>query len=386
MSCLALVYTDSLSLRFLKGQCEFWKQNKYEVHVFCANSDILQDFGITNDVMTWGLSFSRHPTAIRQHLKSVYELTCFFKKIRPTIVHANTPIAAFLAMIAAQNAKVPIRIYEMHGLPLETALFPKKEIYFSAEKISCLLANHVITVSQSLRDLVIQKKIVAPTKVSVMHHGSCNGIDTAVEFNPALIDNTTIITLKNELFGNISGPVVGFVGRLSPEKGIQELYQAWMIVERHFPSAKLLIVGSLDSRQSISPYLQTLLKTTSSIVWVEWKQDVAYYFSLIDFLVLPSHREGLGNVVLEAAAMKKPAVVSNVTGLKDAVVENQTGIFFKKGSVDELAAQMMFYLQNKHIVETHGHAAQARVKTFFSPTNVWTSKLALYRRLEHEMK
>jgi glycosyltransferase involved in cell wall biosynthesis len=101
----------------------------------------------------------------------------------------------------------------------------------------------------------------------------------------------------------------------------------------------------------------------------------------MDFLVLPSYREGLGNVVLEAAAMNKPAIVCNVTGLQDAVIGNRTGIFCQSRSADDLAEKIKYYLQNLAIVQLHGKAARKRVQTDFVPLDVWNAKRALYRRL-----
>jgi glycosyltransferase involved in cell wall biosynthesis len=97
--------------------------------------------------------------------------------------------------------------------------------------------------------------------------------------------------------------------------------------------------------------------------------------------VLPSRREGLGNVVLEAAAMQKPAIVTKVTGLKSTIVENETGLFTEPQSISDLVQKIIYYIQNQDIIKYHGMAAQKRVIADFKPEDVWQSKLRHYQHL-----
>ena len=374
-------FTVPISLCFLENQSSFWNINNYKLHVISAEErGLLEEFCQKNGVSTYAVSFSRDKDLFNS-LSNLRTLFSYFKRQQPTIVHGNTPKAAFLSMIAARLVHVPVRVYEMHGLPLETAPWPWKIFYWGIEKITCALATHVIAVSPSLRKSAIKKRLVSASKISVMHFGSCNGIDAIQKFNPDFIDFQKVENLRKKWNLNSAQPIIGFVGRLTPDKGIQELYDAWRRVKQVISTAKLLIVGDCDERQPISKRLLLQLKNDSSIVCLNHQSDISSVYALIDFLVLPSHREGLGNVVLEAAAMGKPSVVSRVTGLKDAVIEHQTGIFCKPKSSQDLAKKLIFYLQNPEIVKQHGKTAQFRVRKQFSPQDVWHAKLMLYRRL-----
>ncbi|HAK76711.1 MAG TPA: hypothetical protein DCM71_07330 [Runella sp.] len=374
-------FTVPISLCFLENQSSFWNINQYNLHVLSSeHRGLLKEFGQKNSLTTFAIPFTRNKDILNS-LSNVRVLYAYFREHYPTLVHGNTPKAAFLSMMAATFARVPVRVYEMHGLPLETARWPWKLFYWGIEKMTCSLATHVIAVSPSLRQSVIQKRLISAEKISVMHHGSCNGVDAKQKFNPACIDVQKVENLRKKWNLHPSQPIVGFVGRLTPDKGIQELYDAWQWVKQVVPAAKLLMVGDCDDRQPISQRLLSQLEHDASIVHINHQSDIASVYALIDFLVLPSYREGLGNVVLEAAAMGKPAVVSNVTGLKDAVDDNRTGTFCTPRSAQDLAAKMITYLQNPPLVQQHGQAAQLRVRKRFVPEDVWHAKLMLYRRL-----
>ncbi|AXE19402.1 hypothetical protein DR864_17460 [Runella rosea] len=374
-------FTTPTSLLFLEGQTHFWQQNGYKVHVLTSGSDELSRFGTLNNVPTSSISFCRAPFSIIKDFKSCFQLVHFFQKLKPLIVHGNTPKAALLTMITARVTNIPIRIYEMHGLPLETAGWGMKIFYFVAEKICCRLATHVIAVSPSLRKVVITKRLVVPSKISVMHNGSCNGIDAMLKFNPSFINTQEVEALKIKYGIAPNQAVVGFVGRLTKDKGVIELYKAWQKVKQRFPTAMLLVIGSVDERVPLSNKWLEKLAADKTIVCTGEVKNMASHYALMDFMVLPSHREGLGNVVLEAAAMKKPAIVSYVTGLKDTILKNHTGLFCQARSADDLMLKILYYLENKPIAEAHGIAARAWVIQHFCPVDVWKEKLQLYQRL-----
>ncbi|RDB03732.1 glycosyltransferase [Runella aurantiaca] len=377
-------FTMPMSLLFLEGQTYFWQQNSYKVHVLTSGSDELSRFGTLNNVSTSSISFCRAPFSIIKDLKSCFQLIHFFQKIKPLFAHGNTPKAALLTMITARITNIPIRIYEMHGLPLETANWRMKIVYFLAEKICCRLATHVIAVSPSLRKVVITKGLIVPSKISVMHNGSCNGIDAMLKFNPSFTNIQEVEALKTKYGIAPNQSVVGFVGRLTKEKGVIELYEAWQKVKQRFPTAMLLVIGSVDERVPLSNKWLDKLAADETIVCAGEVKNMASHYALMDFMVLPSHREGLGNVVLEAAAMKKPSIVSYVTGLKDAILKNHTGLFCQAHSADDLMLKIIYYLENKPTMEAHGIAARTWVIQHFCPVDVWEAKLQLYQRLVAE--
>lgn len=380
-------FTVPMSLCFLEGQIQFWQENGYELHVLTSfpsakplQEDDLEIFGLQNGVKTYSISFQRNK-AIWQSIINLEQLIRYFSETKPRVAHGNTPKAAFLTMIAARLKSIPVRIYEMHGLPLETADLKGKVGWWLIEKMTCLFATHVIAVSSSLKQSVIQKGLVSAAKISIVHNGSCNGVDAKNKFNPEKIDPQAIDSLQQKYQLAKNQPIIGFVGRLTRDKGIQELYDAWQKVKQAHPQAKLLFIGGEDERKKLPKKLMDELGKDPSIIQAGQQKNIAEYYAMMNFLVLPSYREGFPNVVLEAAAMGKPAIVSNATGLKDAIIENQTGLFCQPRSAHDLAEKIKYYLQNPNIVCLHGEAARQRVQTDFLPLDVWMAKRSLYQRL-----
>lgn len=373
-------FSVPLSLRFMEGQADFWQRQGFELHILTDSGPEIDQFIAQNNTVHHIVPFKRS-LSITNAVYCLWLSVCYFKKHKPIVVHGNTPKAALITMAAGWLTGVPVRVYEMHGLPLETV---KKQYYFIfwlAEKITCSLATTVIAVSESLRQAAIEKSIVCSSKINVNHNGSCNGVDAQKVFNIALIDTESVQKLRHSLGISVVNSVVGFVGRITFEKGIRELYEAWQIVKIQFPEAKLLLVGGFDKRQKPSNDWIKKLTNDATIYCVGHVENVADYYALIDFLVLPSHREGLGNVILEAAAMQKPAIVTKVTGLKSAIIENETGLFSNPKSVADLAQKIIYYIENQDVVIAHGIAAQRRVINDFRPEDVWQSKLNHYQGL-----
>lgn len=378
-------FTVPMSLCFLEGQAQFWQENGYELHVLTSTNNEhqktdLESFGLRNGVYTLSIPFQRKIT-IWKDWKNLWLLIRYFKKSKPFIVHGNTPKAAFITMLAAQFNRVPIRIYEMRGLPLETASFWGVIGWKIIEKISCCCATYVIAASPSLRQIAIQNKLVSESKISFVHNGSSNGVDAKGKFNPEKTDKLAIESLYQKHYLPQNQPIIGFVGRLTHDKGIQELYDAWQRVRQAYPNAKLLLIGGEDERKKPAKKLMDKIGNDPTIIQAGEQKNMAEYYAIMNFLVLPSYREGFPNVVLEAAAMGKPAIVSNATGLKDAIIENQTGIFCQPRSAHDLAEKINYYLQNPNIVHLHGEAARQRVQSDFIPSDVWIAKRLLYQRL-----
>jgi glycosyltransferase involved in cell wall biosynthesis len=114
-------------------------------------------------------------------------------------------------------------------------------------------------------------------------------------------------------------------------------------------------------------------------------EDTAPYYALMDILVLPSHREGFPNVVLEAHASGKPVVAARATGVVDAVVDGKTGLLFPVGDAAALADALARLLTDKTLASELGLAGQERIKREFRQERIWEALCKEYvRRLKVE--
>ena len=120
--------------------------------------------------------------------------------------------------------------------------------------------------------------------------------------------------------------VFSFAARLTADKGINELLAAFQQIEQKYPDVKLLIMGGNDNVDSLDQDLLAYAKNSSQIIFTGRVNNVEEYYAASDVFVAPSYREGFGLVVIEAAAMGLPAIVSNVPGQVDAIEEGKTGL------------------------------------------------------------
>jgi len=105
-------------------------------------------------------------------------------------------------------------------------------------------------------------------------------------------------------------------------------------------------------------------------------ENTAPFYAMADVVVLPSHREGLPTVVLEAQAAGKPVVGASATGIVDLIIDGETGLLFPAGDVAALAEALSRMITDKALASELGHAGQERVKHEFQQQQIWEG---LYR-------
>jgi glycosyltransferase involved in cell wall biosynthesis len=213
-------------------------------------------------------------------------------------------------------------------------------------------------------------------KLTVFGQGSINGVDGIGGFCPAKHDRPQ----RRQLLGLGEGYlVIGFVGRLARDKGISELLSAWLTIREEFPNAYLAIAGSADERDPAPSEAIARLRADDRVRLLGWRKNTIDVYASLDIIVLPTYREGLPTVILEAAAMLVPAVASRCVGCVDAVVDGVTGLLVPPGDPVALADAIRTYLGNPDLRHQHGVNARARVLTDFRPEDVWEATLRTYQ-------
>lgn len=178
-------------------------------------------------------------------LVSLWRLWRALRRLRPDITDCGTPKAGLLGGLAAVLAGVPCRIYTLHGLRLETTTGMKRKILVWAEWIACRCAHRVICVSQSLRQRAIDLGLVESAKTLVLANGTCHGVE--VERFAGTAENMARAgELRRELNLPKDSLVIGFVGRLTRDKGIPELMEAYWDLRSDLRELRLLLVGDFE--------------------------------------------------------------------------------------------------------------------------------------------
>jgi len=295
---------------------------------------------------------------------SLWRLWRLFRRTRPDLVVAGTPKAGLLGTLAARLAGVPHVVYTMHGLRLETALGLKLKVLKIAERVACHSANLVHCVSPSLRARAIELGLVQPDKAVVVGSGSCRGVEVD-RFHASLASRQKASDLRLKLGIPQDAPVIGFVGRFTRDKGIAELYQAFISLREHHPNLRLLLVGDFEAGDPIAADIRRAIEGDAAVIRTGFVADVASYFHIMEICVLPTYREGFPGVPLEAQAAGIPVVTTQATGAIDSVLDGQTGLIVPVGDAIALSAAMDRLLDDPSLRKRMGEAGRAWVDAVF---------------------
>ena len=378
---LVHVMTVPQTFVLLTGQATFMQQQGFALTAVASDGPYAPVFAAQEGVEVVPVDMPRRITPLAD-LRALRQLVAVLRARRPSIVHAHTPKGGLLGMLAAWIALVPVRIYHVRGLPLETATGVTRLLLRISERVSCTLAHRVFCVSHSLRDRIVEMGLVASEKVLVPHAGSGNGVDAAGAYNPDRMDHNTRDTCRREWGVPLDAPLVAFVGRIGREKGIVELVEAWALVRLAVPTAHLVLAGPVDNaRDSLPTRVMDALRNDPRVHLLGHLKDARAVYATADLVAHPSHREGFPNVPLEAAAMGRPVVTTLATGCRDAVMDGVTGALVHVGDVQALAAALQRYLASPELREEHGAAGRARALREYEPQRIWASYLAEYHRL-----
>jgi glycosyltransferase involved in cell wall biosynthesis len=374
------VTTVPMSLIFLTGQVGYMRQRGYAVHALCSPGEGLDASGRVHGMPVRTVEMPRRISPLRD-LRAVVQLALEVRRLRPAVVHAHTPKGGLLGMIAAWMTGVPVRIYHMRGLPLQTATGWRRRLLSWTERVSCALAHRVICVSHSLREVAIAEGLCPPDKVRVLLGGSGNGVDAAGRFDPAALAPDTRRRVRERLGIPEDAVVVGFVGRLVRDKGIVELAGAWQRLREEHPQVHLLVVGPWEPQDPVPAELRRALEDDARVhlTGADWETPPLY--AAMDLVALPTYREGFPNVPLEAASMELPVVATRVHGCVDAVRDGATGTLVPARDAAALARAVGAYVGDAGLRRAHGRAGRARVLREFRREAIWQALAAEYEAL-----
>ena len=307
-----------MSLNFFKGQIGKLSKD-FDITLISSPDTELEKIADSERVKYSAIHMKRD-IAIKDDVLSLLRFLWLFIRQRPDIIHCNTPKGSLLGLITGYITRVPVRIYYVHGLRYEGATGKKRQLLVTLEKLNCFCATHIIAVSQGVKQK-LQDKLTSK-KVSVIHHGSANGM-LVEEFLTENYDDYAI----RESYGITKRDFVfGFVGRLVTDKGINELVHAFNMLEQE--NIKLVLVGMYEPElDPLSQETLDIIKINPNIIEVGFQTDVKKFLAIMDLFVSPSYREGFGLSVLEANLMKVPVLVTSITGYSEIVQEGKNGFF-----------------------------------------------------------
>ena len=355
--------TSSVSVGFFDGQLRDL-QGRGWICTVAASPDIqgqLDSFSATEGVAAVPLQMEREISLVKD-LRSLWLALRILAKTRPAIVIAGTPKAGLILSLAGAITRVPLRVYALYGLRLETATGLRRVLLTLTEKISMASAHKVLCVSPSLRDRVLELRLTKADKLAVNGRGSVNGV--------AIPEGIERLASDRQ--------VIGFVGRLTRDKGVEHLVDAFNQIKEEFPDAQLLLIGGPDTADALPASTLRKIHEDPRIQSVGRVPDLSPYYRQMTVFVLPSLREGLPTVLLEAAAHAVPVIASDATGAKDGVVDGETGWLVATGDASSIADALRRCFTAPESALAMGFAGREWVSRNYSRAGVWQDKHEFY--------
>lgn len=293
----------------------------------------------------------------------IWRMYQIFKREKFDIVQYATPNASLYASIAGKMAGVKNRLYAHWGsryMGYEGGL--GRWIFKTFEKITCRNSSVIETESFSLREYSIKDGLYSKERSSVIWNGSACGVK---------IENYDI-GMREEWRKKIRAQynipedsvVFGWCGRITRDKGHNELFEAFKQLNKINKKARLLMVGFYDNVESIDKELYKWAMECNEVIFTGPipREQVPEMYSAMDVFCSLSYREGFGLVVIEAAAMKLPGIVTDVPGQIDTIVNGKTGVLVPAKDITHVVEAMQFYINNYNRLIEMGDNARRDVE------------------------
>jgi len=360
---------------FLVDQMKFLVKSGWEVHlVTSAGRDldlIRQNLNGTEGITLHEIQMERRPS-VRQDMVAMLDWVRLLRALRPDVIVVGTPKAGLLGILAAKWAGIKNRVYLVHGLRLEGMLGLRVVVASFAEWVACTAATQVVSVSSSLKTAMVNRHLVKSRKCRVIQRGSANGVDLVKFYPPSPEDR---VRARFDFGLRANSQVIGFAGRLTTDKGICDLLVAMQLVRSNFPEAHLLVAGAEDATTPL-PKSTSRLLDAPGIIELGHFEDMPKFFHALDIFCLPSYREGMPTVNLEASASGIAVVTTPATGCIDSIIDGETGRLSPLRDPDGLAQVLCQLLGQPSLSARMGSSGRVWAESHFGQSSVWEAQLA----------
>ena len=362
------------SLGFLEEVVLRLKKDGYETMIVTSPGKELDDFKQRNpQEKTIEVPMERHISLIKD-LKSLWRLVQVMREEKPYMVHSMTPKAGLITMIAAWLTGVPVRIHTFTGLVWPTTTGLKRKVLMATDWITCACATYIIPEGQGVLDDLKNHK-VCRKPMKVLGYGNVKGVDME-RFNPARF---AVVKKDESKFRFI------FVGRIVGDKGINELVEAFVRLNKEYPNTLLKLVGKYES--NLDPVNPETLKVIEEHPYIDacgprYGDDLLVEYMKSDCFVMPSYREGFPNTVMEAGAMGLPSVVTDINGSREIIIHGENGLIVPSKNADALYEAMKQMVKDTSAREKMIVNARSLINSRFEKSFVQGCLIEFYKDIQ----
>ena len=347
----------------------------YDVTFICDTDESL--FSYTNEHIHYCPIKMKRGFSI-DGISVIYQFYKIFKREKFDIVQYSTRNAATYGSIAAKLVGIKCRLYCQWGMMFIALKGLKRALLKWDEKLIVSLSTVVESESYSMYEMAIKHGIYKPEKASVIWNGSACGVN----INNYDLSKREIWKKEVRAKYNIpeDGVVFGWCGRITRDKGHNELFEAFRELNNVNKNARLLMVGPYDNVETINPEIFKWAQKCKEVIFTGPVPAslVPEMYSAMDLFCSLSYREGFGLVVIEAAAMQVPGIVSDALGQRDTIVHMKTGYSVATYSVNDVVQAMKYFLDNPEKIVEMGANARRDVEEKYEQKELF-KRLAAHR-------
>lgn len=373
---IAQVATSGVSVMLLLlDQIKALEADGHNVVAVCAPGPWVQNVRGAG-VKVEAVAMEREIAPLRD-IRSTGALARLFREHKFDVVHTHTPKAGLIGPLAARLAGVPHVVHTIHGLLFHDRM-PRlhQSVFWIPEKITATFCHRLLSQSREDVERAVRSRLCSRKKIAYLG----NGIDVA-RFAPQADYNRT--EKLREVGLEAADFVVGSVGRLVKEKGFMELFAAAEILTARYPRIKFVVIGprEVDQNDALDSSFMDDLQRRGVVRFVSWCDDMRPWYAAMDVFVLPSYREGIPRACMEAAAMMRPVVASDIRGCREAVLDGDTGLLVPPRDVEGLVGAIERLHEDRNMRARMGERARQHIVEKFNNKDVCRRLCEFYARL-----
>jgi glycosyltransferase involved in cell wall biosynthesis len=350
-------------------------RSKFQITVICSNlrtSDFDADI---DDMKSLGIVVvilqMRREISLSSDFSQLFWLVRYFLNHPCDVLHTHSSKAGFLGRIAAAIARVPKVIHTPHTLAFQAQDCSgfQNWMYRIMERFAGEYTSTLIALSEKQKERFVLEGLKHESRIEVIYSG--------VEIPRFELEQPA--AFRTGLGISETDQVVGFVGRLTEQKGLNELVQIARLVCAADPNITFLLLGEGDERLRLQTQLQAL-GLDGRVRLLGHRADVMSFYSIFDLLLMTSHYEGLPYAVLESMSAATPVVAFELPELQPAIIDGDTGILVPFGDCSQAAETVLHLLADEEKRREMGSTARELIQETFSTDACVAAHEEIYRR------
>lgn len=368
---VCFIMTDAISYKMLcRDQLEYFRDNtNFDITLIAGgNKENIEELKKRGVGTVYDAEIVRQPSVFKD-LKSLLLLALYLHNNKFDLIIYSTPKALLLGSIAAFITRQKNSVAIIQGRAYENYTGKKRLLFQGLDKFSLAVSKHVLFVSKSLESKYFSENLVNFAKSNVLGSGSFNGVN---------IDKFTKMNTYCSDFSDSFKVLVA--GRVCHDKGILDLAEVIARVDN--PNIIFKLVGPVEDEES-KDILSEILSKHSNIEYVPYTDSIENYFKVADLHLFLTHREGFGNVAVEAASCGIPTFAYDVIGVKDSVKNMISGKKFDFQDFESIAHAIDEASIDPDFNKKYPHARKWVIENF-EQQKVWKNYLNFYNTILNE--